>query len=168
MRPGICLAQAVLGVLLSFKGCSKPWDVFSPASRASPGAVETLGNWVGQPAPKIVGHDLDGVPLQLSDYRGKVVILNFWSKTCPPCLEEMPSLASLAHSLAHRSEALAHALRFARGMDPALADRFVGMWVNERTVDCDEAGRRAVQELLDRGHAAGIVPARTTVDFVAA
>jgi 1,4-dihydroxy-6-naphthoate synthase len=75
---------------------------------------------------------------------------------------------SVQYSLEHRPQALAHALQFARGMDPALADRFVGMWVNERTLDCGEEGRRAVQELLDRGHAAGIVPTRTIVDFVAA
>jgi 1,4-dihydroxy-6-naphthoate synthase len=75
---------------------------------------------------------------------------------------------SVRYSLEHRPEALAHALQFARGMDPAVADRFVGMWVNERTLDCGEEGRRAVQTLLDRGHAAGIVPTRTVVEFVAA
>jgi 1,4-dihydroxy-6-naphthoate synthase len=42
------------------------------------------------------------------------------------------------------------------------------MWVNERTLDCGEEGRRAVQTLLDRGHLAGIVPTRTVVEFVAA
>ena len=51
-------------------------------------------------------------------------------------------------------------MSFARGMDPAIADRFVGMWVNEMTVDCGERGRRAVQALLDRGHAAGDHPER--------
>jgi 1,4-dihydroxy-6-naphthoate synthase len=76
--------------------------------------------------------------------------------------------ASVRYSLEHRPEALAHALQFARGMDPAVADRFVGMWVNELTLDSGERSRRAVQTLLDRGHAAGIVPTRTVVDFVAA
>jgi len=75
---------------------------------------------------------------------------------------------SVRYSLAHRGEALRYALEFARGMDPAVADRFVGMWVNEMTVDCGERGRRAVQELLDRGHAAGIIPRRVAVDFVPA
>jgi 1,4-dihydroxy-6-naphthoate synthase len=55
---------------------------------------------------------------------------------------------------------------FARGMDPAVADRFVGMWVNELTIDCGERGRRAVQEFLDRGHAAGVVPRRVVAEFV--
>ena len=75
---------------------------------------------------------------------------------------------SVRYSLAHRGEALRYALEFARGMDPGIADRFVGMWVNEMTVDCGERGRRAVQELLDRGHAAGIIPRRVAVDFVPA
>src|SRR2546426_7815282 len=72
---------------------------------------------------------------------------------------------SVRYSLAHRSDALRYALEFARGMDPAVADRFVGMWVNEMTVDCGERGQRAVQERLDRGHAAGISPRRAAGDF---
>jgi 1,4-dihydroxy-6-naphthoate synthase len=75
---------------------------------------------------------------------------------------------TVLYSLDHRAEALAYAMGFARGMDPKVADRFVGMWVNEMTVDCGPRGRRAIQELLDRGHAAGIVPARVAVDFVEA
>jgi 1,4-dihydroxy-6-naphthoate synthase len=71
-------------------------------------------------------------------------------------------------SLAHRQEALAHALRYARGMEPGIADRFVGLWVNELSVDCGDAGRRAVQVMLDRGHAAGVIPRRVVVDFVEA
>jgi 1,4-dihydroxy-6-naphthoate synthase len=75
---------------------------------------------------------------------------------------------TVQYSLAHRAEALEYAMRFARGMGDGVADRFVGMWVNEMTVDCGERGRRAVQELLDRGHAAGVIPRRLTVDFVQA
>jgi len=73
---------------------------------------------------------------------------------------------TVRYSLDHRREALEYALGFARGMDPAVADRFVGMWVNDMTVDCGERGRRAVQTFLDRGHAAGIVPRRVVADFV--
>ena len=75
---------------------------------------------------------------------------------------------TVQYSLAHRAEALEYAMSFARGMDPRIADRFVGMWVNEMTVDCGERGRRAVQELLDRGHAAGVIPRAVRADFVAA
>ena len=73
---------------------------------------------------------------------------------------------TVRYSLAHRKEALEYAMQFARGMQDGVADMFVGMWVNEMTVDCGERGRRAVQELLDRGHAAGIIPRRVSIDFV--
>jgi 1,4-dihydroxy-6-naphthoate synthase len=73
---------------------------------------------------------------------------------------------TVRYSLAHREAALEYAMRFARGMETGIADRFVGMWVNEMTVECGERGRRAVQELLDRGHARGVIPRRVVVDFV--
>jgi 1,4-dihydroxy-6-naphthoate synthase len=75
---------------------------------------------------------------------------------------------TVRYSLEHRAEALAHAMSYARGMDPSVADRFVGMWVNELTLDCGETGRRAVQVLLDRGHAAGVIPDRVVAEFVEA
>jgi 1,4-dihydroxy-6-naphthoate synthase len=75
---------------------------------------------------------------------------------------------TVRYSLDHREQALAHAMRYARGMEKGVADRFVGMWVNEMTLDCGERGRRAVQELLDRGHAAGVIPSRVRADFVEA
>lgn len=75
---------------------------------------------------------------------------------------------TVKHSLAHRSQALEYAMGFARGMDPKVADRFVGMWVNDMTVDMGERGRRAVQVFLDRGFEAGVVPCRVPVDFVEA
>ena len=73
---------------------------------------------------------------------------------------------TVRYSLAHRAEALRYAMGFARGMDPGVADRFVGMWVNEMTVDCGPRGRQAVQELLDRGHDAGVIPSRVRAEFV--
>ncbi len=75
---------------------------------------------------------------------------------------------TVRHSLEHRPQALEYAMSFARGMDPGVADRFVGMWVNELTLELGDRGRRAVQELLDRGHAAGVSPRRVVVDFVEA
>lgn len=68
---------------------------------------------------------------------------------------------SIEYGLAHRQEALGHAMRFARGLDRGRADRFVGMYVNEWTRGYGPEGRRAVQLLLDRGHAAGLIPAVT-------
>ena len=75
---------------------------------------------------------------------------------------------TVRYSLDHRREALEYAMGFARGMAPEIVDRFVGMWVNEMTLDCGERGRRAVQALLDRGYDAGVIPNRVRADFVEA
>jgi 1,4-dihydroxy-6-naphthoate synthase len=75
---------------------------------------------------------------------------------------------TVQYSLAHRRDALEYALEFARGMDPAVADRFVGMWVNDMTVECGARGREAVRRLLARGHEAGIIPRRVEPEFVEA
>ncbi|HET6580135.1 MAG TPA: MqnA/MqnD/SBP family protein, partial [Gemmatimonadales bacterium] len=74
--------------------------------------------------------------------------------------------ASIVYALEHRAPALAHAKQFNRGIGDERTDTFVGMYVNEWTVDYGPRGRRAVQLLLDRGHAAGLIPERVTVDFV--
>jgi len=73
---------------------------------------------------------------------------------------------SIQYGLSHREEALAYALQFGRGLDFGQADEFVGMYVNERTLDYGEDGKKAVQLLLDRGHEAGIIPHRVEVDFI--
>jgi 5,8-dihydroxy-2-naphthoate synthase len=73
--------------------------------------------------------------------------------------------ASIAYALAHRADALDHAMRYARGLDRQDADVFVGMYVNEMTLDYGEAGRRAVRLFLERGVAAGIVPGPVSVEF---
>lgn len=73
---------------------------------------------------------------------------------------------SILYALAHRDDALEYALKYARDMDKALADRFVGMYVNDWTLDYGPRGREAVRRLLDEGYKAGIIPAPTAVDFV--
>ncbi len=73
---------------------------------------------------------------------------------------------SIRYSLEHREDALRYAMQFARDMDPALADRFVEMWVNDLTLDYTERGRTAVQRLLDEGAARGIIPHPVKVNFV--
>jgi 5,8-dihydroxy-2-naphthoate synthase len=73
---------------------------------------------------------------------------------------------SIQFSLDNRRDALAYAMQFARDMDPELADRFVGMWVNQLTLDYTERGRRAVQRLLDEGFARGVIPHRVVAEFV--
>ena len=74
--------------------------------------------------------------------------------------------ASIAYSLQHREQALDHAMRFARGLDRAKADTFVGMYVNDWTLDYGPRGRQAVKLLLARGVEAGVIPRAVEVEFV--
>ena len=74
--------------------------------------------------------------------------------------------ASIAYGLQHRANALDHAMQYARGLDTRRADTFVGMYVNDWTLDYGERGRAAVRLLLDEGHKAGIIPRPVTVEFV--
>jgi 1,4-dihydroxy-6-naphthoate synthase len=73
---------------------------------------------------------------------------------------------SIRYALDHRDDALEYALRYARDMDKGLADRFVGMYVNDWTLDYGPRGREAVRRLLDEAHRAGVIPEPVAVDFV--
>ena len=73
---------------------------------------------------------------------------------------------SIQHGLEHREEALAYAMQFARDLDHDLANKFVGMYVNERTLNYGEDGREAIRRLLALGHERGIIPHPVKVDFV--
>ncbi|MCI0354166.1 MAG: ABC transporter substrate-binding protein [Acidobacteria bacterium] len=73
---------------------------------------------------------------------------------------------SIQYALDHREEALDYAMQFARDLDKAQAGRFVGMYVNERTLDYGEDGREAVRRMLDMGYRAGIIPHAAKVEFV--
>jgi len=73
---------------------------------------------------------------------------------------------SVSYALEHREEALNYALQFARDMDTDLADKFVGMYVNKWTLGYGERGRAAVQELLDRGFEAGIIPGPAKAEYL--
>jgi len=73
---------------------------------------------------------------------------------------------SIQYALDHREPALAYAMQFARDLDPQMADRFVGMYVNNRTLDYGEDGKQAVVKLLDMGYNAGIIPHKPAVEFV--
>ena len=74
--------------------------------------------------------------------------------------------ASIDYGLTHRAEALRYALGFGRGLDESLADRFVGMYVNDLTRDYGERGREAIRRFLAEGSAAGIVPPVASIEFV--
>ncbi len=73
---------------------------------------------------------------------------------------------SIQYAIDHREEALAYAMQFARDLDTQLADKFVGMYVNERTLDYGDDGREAVRRLLDMGNKAGIIPMTPRVEWV--
>ena len=74
--------------------------------------------------------------------------------------------ASIVYALEHRQPALAHAKQFNRGIGDERTDTFVGMYVNQWTVDYGPRGRQAVQLLLDRGYEAGVIRERVKVEFV--
>jgi 1,4-dihydroxy-6-naphthoate synthase len=73
---------------------------------------------------------------------------------------------SIQHGLDHRRQALDYALGYGRGLDTALADQFVGMYVNDWTLDFGPRGRKAVEVLLEEGHKAGVIPKLVTPEFV--
>jgi len=73
---------------------------------------------------------------------------------------------SIQYGLAHRTDALSHAMQYGRDLDTSLADRFVGMYVNHWTLDYGEPGRQAVRLLLRRGHERGILPLPIEPEFV--
>jgi 1,4-dihydroxy-6-naphthoate synthase len=106
-------------------------------------------------------HEKTGLPLPLG---GNVVRKDLGQEA----MSEISRLLkeSIRYSLGHRNEALAYALQYARDMDLALADRFVGMYVNEWTLDYGPRGREAVQRLLSEGHRAGIIPKPVALEFV--
>jgi 1,4-dihydroxy-6-naphthoate synthase len=74
--------------------------------------------------------------------------------------------ASIQYGLAHRQEALEYALQYGRDLDRSRADRFVGMYVNDWTLDFGPRGREAVRQLLAHGHAAGVIPNVVEPEFV--
>jgi len=73
---------------------------------------------------------------------------------------------SIQHGLENREQALQYAMQFARDLDPNLANRYVGMYVNERTIDMGDDGREAVRRILAMGYERGIIPIEAKVDFV--
>ena len=114
--------------------------------------IVDLGKW---------WHQVTGLPLPLGG--------NAIRRSLGPELMARVSNAlrkSIEYALDHRAEALAYALQFARDLDPQLADKFVGMYVNERTLDYGPDGREAVRRLLDMGYQAGIITQPARVDFV--
>jgi 1,4-dihydroxy-6-naphthoate synthase len=105
--------------------------------------------------------DETGLPLPLG---GNVVRRDLGSQVMGQIAHDLR--ASIRYGLEHRGPALAHAGRFSRGLSPERTDAFVGMYVNQWTLDYGPRGRAAVQHLLDEGHRAGVIPAPVIVEFV--
>ena len=72
---------------------------------------------------------------------------------------------SIQYALDHREQALAYAMQFARDLDPQMADKFVGMYVNERTLDYGDDGKEAIVRLLNAGYQAGVITVQPKVEF---
>jgi 1,4-dihydroxy-6-naphthoate synthase len=114
--------------------------------------VVDLGQW---------WHESTGLPLPLgANAIRRSLVANLGPQVARVIRE------SVSYALDHRDAALDYAMQFARDMDPALADKFIGMYVNNWTLGYGEQGRRAVRELLGRGAAAGLVPSSFEVEFL--
>jgi len=116
-------------------------------------ACVDLGVWWGETQ--------DGLPLPLG---GNVI----HKRHTPETRRQVSDLlsASIRYSLDHRTEAVQHALRYARDMGRDLADRFVGMYVNHWTLDYGERGREAIRRFLGLGFERGFLPHRQELEFV--
>jgi len=73
---------------------------------------------------------------------------------------------SIQHALDNREAAVEYAMQFARDLDRTLADKFVGMYVNERTLDYGDDGREAVRRLLDMGFRTGVIPHPADIEWI--
>jgi 1,4-dihydroxy-6-naphthoate synthase len=149
-----------------------PFDAIMPAVTAGEvdaGVVIHEGQltWADEGFTKIVdlgvwwAEETGGLPLPLG---GNVVRRDLGDTV----IAEVSVLLkqSIEYSLEHRDSALDHALDYGRGLDRGKADRFVGMYVNQLTVDYGERGRRAVHVFLERAHAEGLIPRVPRLDFV--
>jgi 1,4-dihydroxy-6-naphthoate synthase len=114
--------------------------------------VIDLGKW---------WRDITGLPLPLG---GNAIRRELGRETIHEVSDALKQ--SIQYALDHREEALQYAMQFARDLDTASADKFVGMYVNERTEDYGPDGREAVRRLLDMGHKAGIIKQAARVDWM--
>lgn len=105
--------------------------------------------------------DLTSMPLPLG---GNAIKRDLGTDLTLACCNALRD--SIQYSLDHRDEALQYAMQFARDLDAQQADKFVGMYVNERTLDYGKDGREAIVKLLEMGYERGIIPHKPNVEFV--
>lgn len=103
----------------------------------------------------------DGLPLPLG---GNVIRKDLGFKVMKEVSEILKE--SIRYSLEHREEAVEYALKFARGMDKKRADRFIGMYVNELTLDYGERGRKAVELFLKEAFQKGFIENLPSIEFI--
>lgn len=116
--------------------------------------VVDLGQW---------WFDKTGLPLPLG---GNCIRRDLGAKVCQEVTDILKQ--SIQYSLDHRAPAVEYALQYGRDLDRNLADRFVGMYVNDWTLDYGPRGREAISRLLREGASAGLVPAIGDIDFITA
>ena len=114
---------------------------------------EDLGSWWFQ--------ETGGLPLPLG---GNGVRRSLGMETCKEISKILKT--SISYGLAHRKDGVDYALPFGRDLDAALADEFIGMYVNDLTVDYGERGRAGIREFLKRAAEAGLIPTNIDVQFV--
>jgi 1,4-dihydroxy-6-naphthoate synthase len=114
--------------------------------------VIDLGKW---------WRDLTGMPLPLG---GNAIRRDLGPTLMLSCCNALRD--SIRYALENRDEALQYAMQFARDLDVQQADKFIGMYVNERTLDYGKDGREAIAKLLDMGYERGIIPHKPNVEFV--
>ena len=102
-----------------------------------------------------------GLPLPLG---GNVIKRELGKETIEQVTQDIRK--SIQYGLDHREEAMAYAIQFSRGLDSQKADRFIGMYVNELTLDYGLEGREAVRRILDEAHQKGIIPNPVDLEFV--
>jgi 1,4-dihydroxy-6-naphthoate synthase len=102
-----------------------------------------------------------GLPLPLG---GNAIRRSLGEKTMLTVTQALRD--SIQHGLDHREAALSYAMQFARDLDENLANKFVGMYVNDRTLNYGEDGKEAIRKLLQMGHEKGIIPHPVKVDFI--
>ncbi len=105
--------------------------------------------------------DQTGLPLPLG---GNAIRRDLGPELMAACCTALRD--SIRYALDNRDEALQYAMQFARDLEMQMVDKFVGMYVNERTLDYGKDGREAITKLLEMGYAAGIIPNKPAVDFV--
>jgi len=105
--------------------------------------------------------ETNGLPLPLGGNAIRRSLGSDVMKTTTQALRD-----SIQHALDNREEALQYAMQFARDLDTSLANRFVGMYVNERTLNYGDDGREAIKKLLELGYERGIIPHKAKDDFI--